>query len=772
MMRKKCFIGILVALCVCYIATSCHKNDFGELAREEFSKNFKAVVMGDNTIDPMQDWSTVASIPVEVSMDFGDYQLRTIYIYQTPPLLDEEAAYIGMVKLSSGETKTISVIKPAQAGLLYAACYDEVGHAVCKSFVAKSSGSKVFFGNHTASSRTATTGNNWSVPVLSMPNLTKYTTGNLVAPEAVNPDLPDDAELHIGIKSDYMGIIPSLMTRRNLSIYITGTWTLTFDQRLQNGNVIVVGKGGKIEIPKEFKLTTSPIVSSGTPGVIYILPGGEITGEGALELSSAASEHHHNSGTINVQDLSINGGILYNDGTIGRTNDPITSLSGENSENKDAGIFINQGYAYFSQAGGNALAIQNAAHIQVTDRIILSRNSQMDDGAYIECGALTLNGESESGSVLFMGNQSYLNCLGYITVNNYGVWGPSGSAYKSNAIFKINNCNYCHTTEESASTYMLDHVELVLPADYPTIFDDGVLQEWGGDIKYYGIGTLSNTSSGKYSVQLLYDWFNGYGGKMIDVSNYQWTIDDNNKYNFLWASSQEPRAASIDESRQTCTYSLGPSYTVFGSDYDTYQATFSKSYESDPITNYIYYAFEIADNNHDFNYNDVVFRIPTPTDNNDGTFSAIAEITAVGTNLSTTVQIKKGEDLDPEDFGKEVHLAIGTTSTANISSMNRNFRALDTLTFNSPDFKLDKQNFSLYIVNSNNAENQFSGAEHIIEGAPSYIVVSGNHAGKWFWPNNKMNIGLSYPRFNIWGSNATAATDWYLQPAEKKTVTY
>ena len=743
MMRKKCFIGIMVALCLTLFATSCSKRNYGDSAQEDdFGLNFKAVVMGDKSIDPLQDWSTVASIPVEVSIDYGNNQSRTVYIYQTPPLIDKNAAYIGMAKLSPGETKTICVIKPAQVGLLYAACFDDAGHAVCKPFIAQVSGSKIHFGDHTATSRTATTGNNWSVPTQNMPNVSKYTSGNLIEVSDFNPEYGETTEAHLKISSDFKGFLPYLTTHSKLSIYVTGTWTLTFDQQFINGNVLVVGDGGKIVIPEGFKISTES-VSGGSPGIIYVLPGGEISGKGSLELSSKTN-NHFNSGTIATQKVTIKGGMLYNDGTIGQIDNSKTSIWGDLSDNGIQNTLINHGYIYLSQIGGSSLSIQNSAHIQASGNIVLNSSSKMDDGAYMECGSLTLEGNSKGSEVLYLGNQSYVNCNGNIDVNNFGVWGPSGSGYKSNAIFKINRCNHCVTTEGVPSTYLLDHVELVLPEDYPTIFDKGILQVWGGETQYYGIGTLSPTASGASSVQLLYDWFNGYAGKIINPVNYHWLLDNNNKNNFLWTGATIPHDSSVNESRQTCTYSLG-----------------SESSESKPVPNYIYYAFEIADDSHDFSYNDVVIRLATPTDNNDGTFSSIAEATAIGTSLYTKVQLKK-DGAEAEDFGKELHIVLGTTATANISKYDRYFNELDTLTFTSPNFQLDKLNFSLYIVDKNNMENKFSGAEHIIENAPTYIVVSGDNAGKWFWPSNKMNIALAYPLFNIWGENMTAAPDWYL----------
>lgn len=760
MMRKKCFIGIMVAFFVCFIATSCTKRNFGDTAQEDdFGLNFKAVVMGDKSINPLQDWSTVASIPVEVSIDYGSNQSRTVYIYQTPPLIDNNAAYIGMARLSPGETKTICVIKPTQVGLLYAACYDDAGHAVCKPFIAEASGSKIHFGNAASYTRSATTGNNWSVPTQRMPSTSKYTSGNLIEVSDFNPEYGETTEAHLKISSDFKGFLPYLTTRNNLSVYVTGTWTLTFDQQFVNGNVLVVGDGGKVVIPEGFKLSTES-VSGGAPGIIYVLPGGEISGPGSLELSCKA-DNHYNSGTITTNEVTIKGGMLYNDGTIGQIENSKTSIMGETSNNGIQNTLINHGFIYLSQIGGSSLSVQNAAHIQASGNIVLNSSSKMDDGAYMECGSLTLEGNSNGNEVLYMGNQSYVNCNGNLDVNNYGVWGPSGSGYISNAIFKINRCSHCATTEGIPATYMLDHVELVLPEDYPTIFDKGILQVWGGEAQYYGMGYLSPTASGTPSVQLLYDWFNGYAGKVINPVNYHWLLDSNNKNNFLWTGATAPHDSSINESRQTCTYSLGPSYSVDGSNYSTYQATFQKSFEDEPDPNYIYYAFELADNTHDFSYNDVIIRLATPTDNNDGTFTSIAEAVAVGTSLYTKVQLKN-EGAEAKDFGKELHIVLGTTTTANISKFDRFFNDLDTLTFTSPNFQLDKMNFSLYIVDKNNLDYRFSGADHIIENAPTYIVVSGDNAGKWFWPSNKMNIALAYPLFNTWGNNMIAAPDWYL----------
>jgi hypothetical protein len=758
MMREKCFTWTAVALLLGFLATSCMKDqDLNKEAKKEFSLNFKALVMGNKTIDPYQDWSTVASIPVEVSVNIKSGKEYNVYIYQTPPLLDRSSAYIGMAKVRSGESKTICVIKPAKVGLLYAACFDDENHAMCKPFVAMASGCSVSFTGKDPTTRTATSDNNWSVPVLSAPNTSGMTSGNLIEmTDAENEKGRDDSsEKHFRITQTYNGLINRLSQFSKQSVYVTGTWNLTFDQRVTHGNTIIVGSGGKIVVPKGFKLTTRSTSSDVANGIIYVMEGGEITGEGSLELTNGSNDYCYNSGTISISDLTLNSGTLYSDGMIGQYNSNKTELTGTAIANGRPGKLINHGYALLINAGGDAFSMQSSANIQVAGELALSEASRMDDGAYTECATLSLNGDSKGGKVLYMGNAAYLMPKQTINIDNFGVWGPSGNGYASNAILKINHCSNLTTTAGVASTYLLDHVELVLPDNYPTIFDDGAIREWDSDVKSYGIGTLSPTYSGYNDIRLLYVWMNGYEGKMLDVGNYQWALDSHSKYNYTWAGATEPRANGIDESHQTCTYSHGPSYSVFGADYSGYHVSFLKTYDNEPSPNYIYYAFEIADDNHDFNYNDLIMRFPTPTDNSDGTFSSVAEIVAVGTTLNTTAR------LNGEDFGREIHIALGTSTTGNVSKINRLFRDMDTLTFNTPDYQLDKLPFTLYIVNSNDVVNQFSEVEQIIDGAPSFIVVNGDSEGKWFWPLEKMNIGLAYPLFNVWGNSITTAPDWY-----------
>ena len=114
----------------------------------------------------------LSSKPADKDHDYGHGKYETI-----------ATSIIGMALVKSGESKTISVAKPANCGLLYAACYDASGHAMCQPFQAKATGTEISFnGKSPVLSETFPTssGNAWSVDFPNMPDLSAYTTGAMV----------------------------------------------------------------------------------------------------------------------------------------------------------------------------------------------------------------------------------------------------------------------------------------------------------------------------------------------------------------------------------------------------------------------------------------------------------------------------------------------------------------------------------------------------------------------------------------------------------------
>ena len=460
MMRKKCWPLCMVALCLSIIATSCSKNDSD--SQQEITDSFIALVMGGKSIDPNQTWTTATTRPVKANVDLEANKQYNVYFYLSNPSLDADACYAGMASLKSGESKTVYVNAPTTISQLYAACYDENGTAICNPI----SGNEVTFsGTITSSPGTPspTTGNNWSVPSMNMPSVSKYNSGNLIEVTDVDPEFAEDAETHIKISSDFTGFLPYLNNHTNLSVYVTGTWTMTFDQRFINGNVLVVGNGGKVVIPSGFKLSNGGIDGTlAKNGTIIVMPGGEISGDGIVEATGDAKDFY-NGGTVSAGNINLVGGMLYNAGNAGSES---STLTGEADVVGNPGQFVNFSNATFSNTNGSALGILNANNIKVVGNLTLSNASRMDDGSAIECGSLSLLGDGSYNSVLQMGNGSYLNCNGFTNISNYGLWGPSGNNYRNNALFKANACSRCETISGNANTFMLDHVQLQLPSNF------------------------------------------------------------------------------------------------------------------------------------------------------------------------------------------------------------------------------------------------------------------------------------------------------------------
>ena len=721
-MKKKSWICCLVAVAICLTAVSCSKEDSKD-SGQDFIDNFKALVMGGHEIDSRQDWSTASGLDIKIAVDYGNTSVYKVYVLPSPALYDSEAAYLGMAQVRSGESKTITISRPANNALLYAACYDSDGHAVCKPFTAKASGTEIVFSGRIPSSGNASgtnsSGDRWSVPVMEFPDVSDYTTGPFVEASSLEGEPEGNDRLRLSISDDFNGYLPSLGIRGNMGVYVSGTWTLSFNQRVSNGNAIVVGSGGKIIVPKGLKLSAMPF-GTGETGNIYILPGGEITGEGAVEYATGTGSYCYNAGIISANEIRIVGCSFYNSGVLGRETSTPTSVvclaNGEGSE----GVFINHGGAWLSEIKGENLSLQNASYLNVSNQMTLGASSRLADGSYTYTPSLVLDGNSEGGRVVYMGNGAILQADA-ISIDNFGVWGPVGEHFTANAVLKVDNCEACTTTDGVADTYLLDHVELVLPTSFPIGYDPDHLN-------------ANNL--------LLYSWMNACEARLINDNNYRWA-QVGNKDALVWNEAVSDCGCG-DASRQTCTYGTSP----------TVSTTYMQKQASDvPVGNAVYYGFETIEGTlKDYDYNDVVLRVTVPVDRGDGTYVSNVQVMCVGNTIKTNVLY------NGEPFGDEVHSVIGVqvTKTANVSSISRVFAKLGEIPFSDGKVRIDRLNFSLKTVDGDGNASTLQTGE-----TPLFIVINGGKDRRWFWPTEGVNIGVAYPQFSSWASDMLTNLNWY-----------
>lgn len=699
----------------------------------EYETNFKNMVLGGQAVDASQNWSTAttAKVNVSVNLDYAaDYK---VYITTSDPLI-QQGAYIGVAEIKSGSNATISISKPEDVVILYASCYDKDGHATVKPFFMKGTEASVAFGTSATSQaprRATSTGNRWSITPLSMPNLTAYTTGTLYEMEeafntngSTEVNQADGSEKHLKITGTYTGGIARIQSYANQSVYVTGTWNVPEDQRCTGASAIVVGEGGVINIPAGHKLSTNANNEEGTTGMIYVMPGGKITGDGELQFSNGTETYSYNAGVITVKDININGGTLYNAGKIGGVegeNNP--ALTGPAGTVENPSKFINLGQCTLASTGGAGLSVENACNMYVIGNMAVGNTSKMDNGSYTEVGSFTGGGDGAGNCLLYMGEGAYIKIKGALSINNFGVWGPN-TENPTPAIFEISNeVSYLNWSEYSPATYMLDNVDVVIPEDFdltpPTNFQYNPRM--------------------KYSLAVLTVWMNANGNNGMQSSDGYITI---NEYG--------TKDGSVDDSRRTCSYGTSPSFTFVKDTDDNCGIDINKKKNKEPENSYIYFAFEDLGATDDFDFNDVVVRISTPDENNIST----VELCAIGGTLESTVFNGTTQ------IGSEVH-AYGSFGDNTKTVVKTLPVQIGTVTVPAGTTPADL-NINIKVKRSNG---QLVTVSRPSTGEIPYcVIVTGDENGKWYWPQERVSISSAYNDFGAWGANRESNPDWYKNP--------
>lgn len=793
-MKKACLMKGMAAMAFGLVVAGCSKDVIfsQEEMTEEFGSNFEANILNGKEVDANQTWSTASSVPVQVTVDLDYGEEYTVYFYTNTPLLDEDATYVGCGTVKSGETTTVNVTLPNGAMTLYAALYDKDLHAICKPFVMEGADSKVEFSNKETTlasqvaHRAASTGNRWSVTPQNMPDLTAYTTGTTPISAENNHDRNPQpiSKYLIPANTEWSENIPLIQSGAGKSVYVEGTMRLSANQSVNGACAIVVGNGGKIIIPEGIKLETND--NGTTAGMIYVMPGGSIEGDGEMIFANGTTGYSYNAGSITVKKINNNGGTLYNAGTIGKATNTTTALEGPSGTLDNPSLFVNLGQAYFTQVDGAGMAIHNACNMYVAGTLTIGKSSRMDNGSYIECGTLELhNGSSAGGVVLYMGNAAYMNCKGDVSVNNFGVWGPTSNngGTINNAIFKINGCSYCNYNSGDATQFLLDRVELIIPQDYPKGVDAGY--NGNNDNILYGIGYIYNSAPTYAAKNLFYGWFNGFAGRTIDGDNYEyvmihdWGFDkDGNWYPAAYEPDWKrdvPLTSFADDSRATCSYGTSPSYTVTKDETENCGVDIKKGSNPLPQPNYYYYAFEDLGTTNDIDFNDVVIRVSTP----DANGKSDVYLMAAGGTMPTSVIYGTGEN--PRVLCKEVHSALGVASVktmVNTGSDDGEDKPIVKIgVIENLSSTTDMANLPFGIIASGNG-----GTVRVQRSIQNYgkvplmIVVSGytsgSNAGKWFWPTERTNISTAYTQFGAWGANVQSNPTWYLNYTDGTVYTW
>ena len=728
-MKKVYLMKGLAVMAMGLVIASCSKDVFDPNAlqaenEEAFNNNFQTNVLNGQEIDDNQTWSTAeqAKVSVSVNLDYGEEY--TVYI--TAGNVDlSNSAYLGVATVKSGNTAEISFAKPCDVVYLQAICYDKDNHATVKPFYMEDTTANVSFGDVTTrSNRAASTGNRWSIDVQSMPGLSAYTTGTTAINDENNTTNPANTvtKYEIPAGTTWSKNIPLLQSGSGISLYVKGTLNVTGQWAEWDGNIgkmvsrqmvnggctIVVAPGGVVNINDGCALITNANNNEGTTGMIFVEAGGTIQGAGDLLFANGTQVSSYNAGTIKVANINVNGGTLYNAGTLGDPNGIMPAIVGPSTGSK----LINYGKAFLSSMTGAGMAVENACNLIVTGVMDINNPSKMDNSSYTECG--TLNGGNGASQPLYMGENAYLKVTTKVgTLNNFSIWGPTTNNNTWAFLDVPNAADYINWADGDPKTCALDHLFIIVPQNYTTI-----------DVN----GNWKHNPRMDARTALLYAWLNG--AKYLGTGY---------------------------ESRQNCSWGYSAPYTVLKDERDNCGISVIKKPDPTPSSNYVYYVFEVLGTTDDFDFNDVVLRVSAR--NAQGYCSV--DLVAAGGTMSTTVKY------DGTQLGSEVHTAFNAGSTKTMvntdatDGVSRSFVNLGTINV-AANADLTNLPLGISCQSGGSVINVTrTGISQNHGQAPLVIVVSGNSAGKWFWAKERVNISTAYTSFGAWGANAASNTDWY-----------
>ena len=608
------------------------KNDRAKQMEEEYSSNFKTIVLGGQDVDARQTWNTAVSTQITLT----SAKTGTLKIYATDPAQGTAVAALYTGSINKGETKTFTVARPQDATTLYATILDEKNYMI-DNMAFDASDSKV-----TAAFYTATA------------NASHMKAARRAIPSVFN--FPEDADASKFLSDVPAGVNKLTQNAASLNGWIDNTWTGeingwgAWDGSKKTGGTLYIKGNCDFGNRKFYMADNSEIyllegatlkLSANDAGNlqggtnIYIAANAKLVAAGELKLNNGL--HIYNHGTIEAPKVSVNNAsvlyntnmvkvngelstensnsVIVNDGTMTATrlhtagsshvqNNATMTISGNTDIDSNNNTWVNNGqYAtgnFYYTAGSNdvinncRLTVNNLFKINLGDT---DRNGfRMDSNS----GVVTKNFEAAGPSFIYMGAQSVFEVTGTATMNItkdvYGIYGPSTGGQAVFHAKKIVNgaadANQCFVANYF-DNLIVAYDESHFPQGYSDGTSDAAKANGGiGSQPYYRIGdgaVVEQTQYVNYSVTpgTCNPGFNGGGG-----------------------SKPEPKQ-------------------------------------------YVYFAFEDLGTSDDFDFNDVVVRVSVPDANNQST----VELCAIGGTLQQKVFCGDTQ------IGEEVHTSMVNSVT-------------------------------------------------------------------------------------------------------------
>src|SRR5574344_330955 len=400
--------------------TSCKDKDLFDA--EEYSRIIKESFPVDS-IDSNQNWATIGTADVSVYVNQNSGETYKVKVYNNNPFVTSYATLLASGTVTNGNIFTSTMSYPLADSVFFVTLKDKEGYMQFKTAtITNGKLTGIFDRNSTSSAKTrsySSTSATYDIPTKTAPDVSSYIDG-AVELDNDNASVYGNVNKKLKLTGTWNGKIPNLSNWGDAgrTLYITGTWNVPSDQSLGNTDVIVVADGGKINIPSGVTLTSTG------GGLIYVMHGGTISGAGSIVYTNGSgAAFDYNAGTISLGSLDVNGGTLYNVGTL-----TTTTLLGTTT----GSTFINWGHIIVNgDFNGNNSDIYNGCSMTVAGKLS-NNNMRIGTSAYVKVKDISTYGGS-----FILNNDAFLDVTGDFTIGNLNIIGPVAGDYAIVQIAKI-----------------------------------------------------------------------------------------------------------------------------------------------------------------------------------------------------------------------------------------------------------------------------------------------------------------------------------------------
>lgn len=711
------------------------KNDRAKQMEEEYSSNFKTIVLGGQDVDARQTWNTAVSTEITLT----SAKTGTLKIYATDPAQGTAVAALYTGSINKGETKTFTVARPQDATTLYATILDEKNYMIDNmAFDASDSKVTTAFYTATVSARQMNAARRSIKPIFNFPGDADADNFKSAVPAGIEKLTQNAAMVNNYIDGSWTG-----------ELNIWGQWD---GSKTTGGTLYIAGQNWFLDRKFYVAPNTNIYLVEGAVLVlraedagnlqggcnIYIARGAKIATPYGVELKLNNGLHIYNHGTLDVGKMSVNNNsVLYNSNEV-----QVGELSTENGNS----VIVNDGTITATR-----LHTAGSSHVQNNATMTISGNTDIDSNN----NTWVNNGQYTTGNFYYTAgsNDVINNCR--LTVNN---------------LFKIN------LGDTDSNGFRMDSNSGVVTKDFEAA---------GPSFIYMGAQSVFEVTS-TATMNITKDVYGIYGPETGDKAVFHakkivnGAADANQGFvaNYFgqlvvaYDESHFPQGYSDKDAQQQAAGEIGlqPYYRIGEGavvekkeniDYTVESSQCNPGFQGggkakEEIKQYIYFAFEDLGTSDDFDFNDVVVRVSVPDANNKST----VELCAIGGTLQQKVfcgDTQLGEEVHTYgEFGdntkKVVNMPIAEIGTVNVPA-GTSVADLDI------KIQVTRKDGQVVVI----------GAPKPGE-TPFRVTVTGDEEGKWFWAKERTNISDAYKLFGTWGANMDSNPDWYKSPVKSRII--